>query len=130
MKEIEQYKKIYITGPITGMEDFNRPAFGKATEMFRRLGKFVTNPHEIVPLELIEKHIQEPKKLWTEAMKICLRAITTQDAVFVLDGWNSSRGSVVEIFLAQTLSIPVYYFKDLTEFSISFQITKHPRGII
>lgn len=130
MINLDLYNKVYICGPITGMAGLNKDLFDKAEEVFKKMGKIVTNPHKLVPIELIEKYIDEPKRLWTEAMRICLPSVATQDAVFVLDGWNSSRGATVEIFTAQTLGIPVFYFKDMSEFDISFQLTKYPKGMI
>lgn len=130
MIDLSLYNRVYISGPITGIEDLNREEFQKAENMFLSLRKIVTNPHKIVPYDLIVKHADNPKKLWTEAMKICIKHIPDQDAIFVLDGWNSSRGSTVEIFTGQTLSIPVFYFKNMSEFDISFQLIKYPRGLI
>lgn len=130
MINLDEYKSIYIAGPITGMENNNREAFEKAEEFFLSKGKIVCNPHKIVPYCLIEKYMNNEKKLWVEAVKICVRSVTRQDAVFVLEGWNSSRGATVEIFTAQTLNIPVFYYKTMQPMDISFQLIKYPKGVI
>lgn len=43
-------KRVYLSGPITGMSNHNREAFARAAEVLRKMPNVetVVNPHDIV----------------------------------------------------------------------------------
>ncbi|SDI64855.1 protein of unknown function [Paraburkholderia steynii] len=92
--------RIYIAGPMTGIPEFNFPAFFKAAARLRQQGHFVINPAEIVADTSVE---------WAECMKADIRELVTCDAVFMLPGWTASRGARLEHFIALELGLSVEY---------------------
>jgi len=92
-------KTIYLSGPISFVPNNNHEKFSNATKKLTSKGYIVINP-----LELIENE----SSTWEECMKVDLTEMLKCDAVFVLDGWEKSRGATLEVFLSQKLSIPVF----------------------
>lgn len=117
----------YITGPISGLTNGNRDNFEKAQKHLEKEGYIVVNPHEI-GAELYEKWslINEPneKDMWCDFMRCDIRHLTLCHCVFVLKGWETSKGSLVELFIAQKLNMPIYHFEDKKPFMIDLNIIK------
>ncbi len=82
-------RKIYIAGPMTGLPEFNYPAFFAAEEYLREHGAKVMNP-AILPVGF-EHH---------EYMKIAIPMLETCEAVAFLPGWQQSKGARVEFTTA------------------------------
>lgn len=91
-------KRIYICGPMTGLHDFNYPAFNAEAERLRALGYHVENPAE-------NEHPEG--QTWEGYMRAALRQMLTCDLVVMLDGWGMSRGARIEFELAIDLAIPL-----------------------
>ena len=94
-------KKAYIAGPMSGYEEFNFPAFNRAEELLRESYgyKHVINPAKLHPTTDLP---------WVEFLKLDLRELITCDAVFLLKGWEKSRGATLEAFVAHTLGLRLY----------------------
>jgi len=91
-------KKIYISGPVTGMPNENRHAFEAAAVRLNQLGFDPIIPH----------HHVSPWDTWEESMRSRIRVMMDADAVFTLDGCDRSNGARVEIDLAGNIGIPVF----------------------
>ena len=90
---------VYLSGPMTGLPDFNRPAFHAAAAALREQGYVVINPAEV---DL------GPDATWADYMRIHLAEIARRvTRVFVLPGWESSRGAQLEVHVARSLGLPV-----------------------
>lgn len=98
--------KVYISGPVTGLPGGNEPAFRQAAiDLSNALHEPIV-PHDFV------RH----SSTWATAMRACIRAMMSADAVLLLDGWNASRGALIEVYIAREIGIPVYErFDDLQE---------------
>lgn len=97
-------KRVYISGPITGVADLNRPAFEEVARELRAAGYDAVNPHESgVPVEAS----------WELHMRADLAALVTCTALVYLPGADESRGSQVERYVAAALGIPEYTPDDL-----------------
>ncbi len=92
-------KHLYISGPMTGHEDFNRPAFHEAARQLRQAGYRVTNP--------AEKGLPDSAP-WQMHMRADIKAMMDCDGLAILAGWQNSRGANAETNLAHALGIPVH----------------------
>lgn len=93
-------RTIYLSGPMTGHENFNIPAFDKAAESWRTKGYAVLNPADTARTY--------PGKEWSFYMKHGIRNLLAADAVAVLPGWKKSKGATLEVQIARALQIPIY----------------------
>ena len=99
--------KIYLSGPMTGKPDFNRTAFAEAAARLRDLGFEVVNPHEMKEPFL---KMNDPDYNWRQYLARDISALLTGDfdGVVVLPGWKDSRGSVLELLVAQYIGLKVF----------------------
>ncbi|CAM8627387.1 Protein of unknown function DUF4406 [Comamonadaceae bacterium] len=88
-------RKIYVAGPMTGLPDFNYPAFHAAAATLRDMGHTVLNPAE---------NPTPPCGTWQGYMRM---ALAQCDCVVLLPGWADSRGALIERKLAQVLHMEV-----------------------
>lgn len=103
-------KKIYVAGPMRGYPEFNFPAFDAAAKILRREGWHVFNPAEMDRLEGVDEFTDPlPEGFLREAMERDTRAICQSDAIFLLRGWDASRGVAVELALAKLLKLEIIY---------------------
>ncbi|EOK5197648.1 DUF4406 domain-containing protein [Escherichia coli] len=89
--------KIYIAGPMTGYENFNRDAFNKEAERLSRHGHSVLNPATL-PNGLTQR----------EYMDICFAMLRSADAILMLPGWKASAGATAEYHYAYQMEMPVF----------------------
>lgn len=112
--------RIYISGRMTGHPDLNRPAFDAAEKRLREQGHFVINPHDLTPIfgtaeEITDSfnamyHIElfgpdyKPSKCYAKEAQLArsvmdadLAAVRSCDAIYLLKGWESSRGARKEL---------------------------------
>lgn len=84
---------------MSGLPDFNWPAFRAASAQLRALGYSVRCPTESgASFELS----------WTDCMRLSLHMLLVSEAVALLPGWKGSSGAVVEVELARTLKMAVH----------------------
>lgn len=92
-------KKIYIAGKVTGEKVLLCAAkFKAAQEELEKSGFRAINPLEVVGTWEIS---------WENAMKKCITALMSADAVYILPCVHNSPGAKLEIHLAQRLGIPI-----------------------
>lgn len=90
---------VYLSGPMTGLKDFNRPAFFKAAKSLLLAGLRVFNPAE---------NGLPPSAPWDEHMRVDIKALMDCRAIALLPGWESSKGANIELRLALDLGMRVY----------------------
>ncbi len=91
--------RIYIAGPMTGLKYLNFPAFfGVATAM-RGQGYEVINPAELNRDELD----------WHQCLRRDIAALVTCNAIYLLRGWENSRGATLEHHIAERLGLEVIF---------------------
>jgi len=97
--------RLYIAGPMTGKKDFNYPAFNKAEKELRNAGFDVANPTNNFPGET------PGDRSWREYVSAGIIQMLQCDGVAALGGSHTSRGAILEIFIAQHIYIPVHSWR-------------------
>ena len=110
----------YIAGPMSGIPDFNYPAFRKATAELRMQGIRVTSPVEADDkFGVIGVQSQEEGKIsdtgWRDcvARAVKLLANPAIDTVVLLPGWQASRGAQLEVHIARELGKEILLYPSL-----------------
>ena len=110
-------EKIYIAGPMSGIPDYNKPAFIKAEEYLIALYQEEKESPEIFnPINhevsfLVQQGLARDMK---EAYRMCM-AIDCEyickyaTMIYMLQGWENSKGAVAEWFLAKCLGLRIIY---------------------
>ena len=93
-------RRIYLAGPMTGIPEFNYPAFHAEAARLRALGYHVENPAE---------NPDPACKSWAGYMRMALAQLVTCDAIYLLKGWENSKGARIERALATELNIQLQY---------------------
>lgn len=98
-------KRIYLSGPMTGVPDENRPAFNAEAARLRALGYQVENPAELNPPGT-PRHI---------CMKVDIQALLGCDTIALLPGWIDSAGATLERACAVQFGFRTIAAKNITE---------------
>lgn len=89
-------KTIYIAGPMARIADLNFPAFYAAEQRLKKLGYTVINPARFAGVF----GDQPTGKLLDACCEAELAAIPFLDAIYLLRGWEASKGARTELTLA------------------------------
>jgi hypothetical protein len=110
---------------MTGIPQFNYPAFDAAAKCLRELGHEVFSPSEMDDPETRRLALASPdgspgsgtanEETWGDflARDVKLIADSELDAVAVLPGWERSRGARLETFIARMDGVPILAVHDL-----------------
>ena len=101
---------LYLAGPMTGIEDFNFPAFNKMAAELRARGYMVENPAE---------HGVVAGAEWADYMAYDLTRLGLCGQVAVLPGWECSKGARLEVHIARELGMLVVNAHDLVSMEIA-----------
>lgn len=107
-------RSIYIAGPMTGISEFNFPAFDKARDRLIAEGWAVVSPADLdrafgFDPTLYEDDCVMPEKFLAEAIRRDLEHIQKCDAIYLLDGWEKSNGALAELGVAKWMGMEVVY---------------------
>ena len=91
--------KVYISGPITGMKDGNKPEFDRVAKLF---GTYAVNPFDI-PCE---------DKTWRGYMRADIAELVKCDYIAMLRGWWHSKGAWVELLISKLLGIKILWRRE------------------
>lgn len=109
--------KVYVSGPMSGIEEFNHPAFREATEDLRARGYEVISPHELDDPEVLDKHDPHTfeAESWLSFILRDLELIVKEEieTIAVLSGWARSRGANMEVMLARQLGLEVVEYPSM-----------------
>jgi len=86
--------RVYIAGPMTGLPEFNFPAFNAMAAVLRADGWHVENPAE-------HGHVDGAE--WADYLRYDISRLSTCSAMMLLPGWSSSRGARLEVSIAKEL---------------------------
>lgn len=107
-------KKVFLSGPMTGMPDLNREAFAEAEQLVRALGAI---------------EVFDPTRAWGHSdrtrdwyVRNDLNRLTGSDwsqphfdAIVMLDNWHDSRGAALEHDVAVDSGIAVVSIREVRE---------------
>lgn len=96
--------KVYLSGAMTGLPDFNSPAFHAEAARLRNEGYTVLNPAE---------NPEPPCKSWAGYMRMAIAQVVQCDGVFMLTGWEASRGARLEHRIASELGLTIAYQREV-----------------
>jgi len=111
---------IYIAGPMTGLPQFNIPAFDAMALQLREVGYKAVSPAELDDPETRAISMASPDgaiatleshgSTWGDFLSRDVKLIADSDidAVVVLPGWETSRGARLETFVAHLCGYPIY----------------------
>lgn len=91
--------RLYIAGPMTGLPEFNYPAFYRAAEHLAEVGIDSINP--------ARSEGRDGCKTWLDFMRAGIRDVADCDGIALLPGWQHSRGASLEAHIARSLDLPV-----------------------
>lgn len=91
---------LYLAGPMSGLPDWNYPAFHKAAAELRAAGYEVINPAEVNP---------DTTQPWAACLRACLAEVVRCDVIAMLPGWEKSKGARLEHHVAIELGVPAIY---------------------
>jgi hypothetical protein len=109
--------RLYVAGPMSGIAEFNFPAFAKAARELRGVGYEVVSPHEMdeygegKPTGDEWASAEVSTERWQWYLRRDLKVVLDVDGVATLDGWERSKGATLEVGTARSVGIPVH---DLT----------------
>lgn len=104
-------KCLYLIGPVTGKPNDNRRAFVQARRALKAEGYACDIPHD---------YIVEGTP-WHDAMRISIRQMLATkvqsrspqyEGIAMLDGWERSKGALLEKHIAEALGIPCRPWRD------------------
>jgi len=105
---------IYIAGPMTGYKDFNFAAFDNARNKLNDEGWTVISPADIDRengFDALKGDSPElvTKEFMRKAMRADLDALQKVDAIYMLTGWQDSKGACAEYHVAKWRGIEVLH---------------------
>jgi hypothetical protein len=90
--------KVYISGPMTGIPEWNFPAFNMAAEDVKAMGHEAVNPADL----------NGENQDWHACLRNDIKHLCDCDAVVLLSGWENSQGAMLELQLAHRLGLKVF----------------------
>jgi hypothetical protein len=120
-------KKVYIAGPMRSnsankYENYNFDAFDKAEKLLRDLGMIPISPAAMdrlfegygkyPPTEETSEHKVYDQHSLLRFISRDLNAIGYCDAIYMLEGWQHSKGAGVELALARFLQLELIFEVD------------------
>ncbi|NJJ56656.1 DUF4406 domain-containing protein [Pseudomonas grimontii] len=109
--------RVYVAGPMTGITDFNYPAFNAVADQLRDMGYEVENPADHGVVEGAQ---------WADYMAYDLTRLGLCGVIALLPGWENSKGAQLEVLIARHLGMTVVNAHDLV--TRDDTRTPQPRG--
>lgn len=97
---MEQRKIVYLSGKITGKEDYKKD-FACAEQFLQQMGYIVINP---ASLDEISDGLT-----YEQYLRVCYQLVDIADIIFMVSGWQKSKGANAELSYAKSLGKEVKY---------------------
>ena len=92
----------YISGPMSGLPEFNFPAFERCARKLRGQGLCVVSPHEK------GGEGEAGEAAWNKYLRADIVAMMACDSIVLLPGWSRSKGARLELSIALALGFAVW----------------------
>lgn len=92
--------RVYIAGPMSGIDNYNFPAFNAMADKMRAAGWHVENPAD---------HGLVTGAEWGDYLRYDIGCLASCEAIMLLPGWTASRGARLEVSIAKELGIKFIY---------------------
>lgn len=97
--------RVFISGPMSGYKDYNKPEFLRAEYHLNELGyTSIRNPIRL-----------DQSLSYRELINLCLWMLQDSDVLYLLDGWQKSSGAKLEHQYAVTTGMEIIYPEDRKE---------------
>ena len=100
-------RKIYISGGITGVEDY-KERFAAEEKVLEVKGYEVVNPVKVGE-KLIEVFEGEKNVPYCLFMRADLKALLECTHIYMLDNWYKSKGAIIEYIVAKVCGLKVVH---------------------
>lgn len=108
-----------MSGPMTGIPEFNYPAFHEAKAELERCGHAVVSPADLPARDDWE---------WIDYILTDIASVFAVDGVATLDGWERSNGARIECRIAVEREIPVRPLRDWLMAAVEMKALCPPRS--
>lgn len=106
-------KTYYLSGPMAGYPHNNFPAFEVASKQLRDAGLKILSPHEVAGPEGSDQN--EENTTWAAYLRRDLiPMLHLAGGIILIKGWPQSRGARLELHVALSLEMPVWYYERYT----------------
>ena len=102
--------RLYLSGPMSGYPQENRPTFATAAAWLRQRGHDVVSPAEIVPTDA--------GATWEDCLRMDIAALITCEAIVLMRGWPQSKGARLELSEALALGMHVFALIDAAPYHL------------
>ena len=96
--------KVYLSGPMTGIPEFNYPAFHATAAKLRAAGYEVVNSAEVNP---------DSSLSWQQCLREDIKHLCDCEALALMPGWQNSQGAHLEMHIAHRLGIKIHLVEEL-----------------
>lgn len=96
-------KIVYVAGPMTGIKNFNFPAFFEAEQYLLNHGYKTINP---------ARNEKPTPETWENYMRIAIPQVCKCDIICLLQGWSNSKGALFEVKVAGIIGAESRLFED------------------
>lgn len=107
--------KVYVSGPISGYEEANLPAFRLAADFIALSGHKAVVPHDIWAWDHGDTKCPKAYTEGPEHSAACylrgdLLELLQCDAIYMIGGWQASVGAMLEHQVAAFTGLAMYYW--------------------
>ena len=96
----KQQKIVYLSGQISGKDNY-KDSFAEAEEYLHGRGYIVINPAR---LDEVSEGLS-----YEQYLRVCYQLIDIADIIFMISGWQKSKGANAELSYAKSLGKKVMY---------------------